>query len=92
MPATGFLCVGIGAALGAWLRWAFGTWLNPLFPTVPLGTLSANLLGGFVIGAVMGADRLLESLRHEEPSLVYVRLPAEFGVIGLQAHKSRNAL
>ena len=47
--------VGIGAAAGAWLRWGFGTWLDPVFPTVPLGTLSANLLGGFIIGAVMSA-------------------------------------
>lgn len=29
--------------------------MNPLFPTVPLGTLSANLLGGFIIGGVMSA-------------------------------------
>ena len=28
------------------------------------------------------ADRLLESLRHENVSLVYARLPAQFGVIG----------
>jgi fluoride exporter len=45
--------------LGAWLRWAFGLWLNPIFPTVPLGTLSANLLGGFIMGGVMSmADPL----------------------------------
>jgi fluoride exporter len=55
LPLSGFLAVGVGAALGAWLRWAFGIWLNPVFPTVPLGTLSANLLGGFIIGAVMSA-------------------------------------
>lgn len=35
------------------------------------------------------ADRLLDSLRDEDLSLVYARLPAEFGVIGQQAHSSR---
>jgi fluoride exporter len=55
LPLNGLLAVGAGAALGAWLRWAFGTWLNPVFPAVPLGTLSANLLGGFIIGGVMSA-------------------------------------
>jgi CrcB protein len=55
LPLNGFLAVGVGAALGAWLRWALGTWLNPVFPAVPLGTLSANLLGGFIIGGVMSA-------------------------------------
>lgn len=48
------LAVGIGAALGAWLRWLFGIFLNPVFPTLPLGTLAANLLGGYVMGLAMG--------------------------------------
>ena len=30
-------------------RW-LGLWLNPLFPTLPYGTLAANLLGGYLIG------------------------------------------
>jgi hypothetical protein len=31
------------------------------------------------------ADCLLESLHHEDLSLIYARLPAEFGAIGLRA-------
>ena len=27
--------------------------LNPVFPTLPLGTLAANLLGGFLMGMAM---------------------------------------
>jgi CrcB protein len=44
------LAVGGGAALGAWARWGLGVALNPLFPTVPLGTLAANLIGGYLVG------------------------------------------
>jgi CrcB protein len=51
---TGFLAVGIGGALGCWLRWGLGMLLNPLFPTLPLGTLAANLAGGLLMGCVMG--------------------------------------
>ena len=47
------LAVGGGAALGAWLRWLLGIALNPVFPTLPLGTLSANLLGGLLMGVAM---------------------------------------
>ncbi|MCA1979462.1 MAG: fluoride efflux transporter CrcB [Thiobacillus sp.] len=47
---TAFLAVGIGAAIGAWMRWGLGLWLNPIFPAMPLGTLAANLIGGYVIG------------------------------------------
>jgi CrcB protein len=55
MPWFNFLAVGCGAVLGAWLRWGLGTVLNPVFPTLPLGTLMANLAGGFVIGIMMTA-------------------------------------
>ena len=53
MPWGGILAVGGGAAIGAWLRWGLGVMLNPLFPTLPLGTLSANLLGGLLMGFAM---------------------------------------
>ncbi len=39
-----------GAGCGALLRWWLGGWLNPVFPTVPLGTLAANLIGGLLVG------------------------------------------
>jgi CrcB protein len=51
---TGFIAVGVGGALGCWLRWTLGILLNPIFPTLPLGTLSANLLGGMLMGIVLG--------------------------------------
>lgn len=40
-----------GAGCGALLRWVLGNWLNPLVPSLPLGTLAANLLGGLLVGA-----------------------------------------
>jgi CrcB protein len=49
MGMYAILAVGGGAAVGAWLRWYLGAALNPLFPTVPLGTLCANLLGGYLM-------------------------------------------
>ncbi|HEX3633641.1 MAG TPA: fluoride efflux transporter CrcB [Casimicrobiaceae bacterium] len=53
MPWGGILAVGGGAAIGAWLRWWLGILLNPLFPTLPLGTLAANLVGGLLMGFAM---------------------------------------
>jgi CrcB protein len=32
------------------LRWGLGNQFNSLFPTVPPGTLAANLIGGYIIG------------------------------------------
>jgi fluoride exporter len=59
MPWLSFFAVGSGAALGAWMRWGLGLLLNPVFPTLPLGTLAANLTGGLIIGIVMSvADPL----------------------------------
>ncbi|CUJ03221.1 chromosome condensation membrane protein [Achromobacter xylosoxidans] len=42
--------ISIGAALGALLRWWLGNAFNSLFPSIPPGTLIANLLGGYIIG------------------------------------------
>lgn len=47
------LAISIGAALGALLRWQLGIRLNSLFPTIPPGTLVANLVGAYVIGVAV---------------------------------------
>ncbi|VTU23204.1 chromosome condensation membrane protein [Variovorax sp. SRS16] len=49
---SGFSMIAVfgGAGLGALLRWWLGGWLNPIFPTIPLGTLAANLIGGLLVG------------------------------------------
>lgn len=44
------IAISIGASLGALLRWQLGLKLNSLFPALPLGTLSANLIGAYIIG------------------------------------------
>lgn len=44
------LAIALGAALGALLRWQLGSRLNSVFPTIPPGTLAANLIGAYVIG------------------------------------------
>ena len=40
----------LGSILGAWLRWLIGLKLNPIFPAIPLGTVTVNFIGGFIIG------------------------------------------
>lgn len=44
------LAISLGASIGAVLRWLLGLSLNSLFPTIPPGTLAANLIGGYLIG------------------------------------------
>ena len=46
----GWLAVGAGAAIGAWLRWGLALWLSSLHAQVQAGTLAANLVGGYLIG------------------------------------------
>lgn len=47
------LAISLGATLGAVLRWLLGLSLNGLFPTIPPGTLVANLIGGYLIGVAL---------------------------------------
>jgi CrcB protein len=63
-PLAGFLAVGVGAALGAWARWGLGVAFNRVVPELPLGTLIANLVGGFLIGV---AIELFELKGHISP-------------------------
>ncbi len=46
--------VAVGATLGAWLRWGLSVWLNARLDSLPLGTLMANIGGGFLIGVAVG--------------------------------------
>ena len=50
MNGAGFVAVGLGAALGAWLRWGLSVALNHVTPNLPLGTLTANIVGGYLVG------------------------------------------
>ncbi|RKF19859.1 fluoride efflux transporter CrcB [Alginatibacterium sediminis] len=47
------LAISVGASLGATTRWGLGNLLNSMFPTIPPGTLIANLIGGYLIGVAM---------------------------------------
>lgn len=62
MNAIGFAAVGLGAAFGAWARWLLGLALNPLFVALPLGTLAANLIGGYLVGVAVGVFHLNSGL------------------------------
>lgn len=45
--------VSVGSSFGALLRWWLGARLNAHFPPIPLGTLAANLIGGYVVGVAV---------------------------------------
>ena len=47
------LAISLGSMLGALLRWVLGNQLNSYFPTIPPGTLAANLIGGYIIGVAV---------------------------------------
>lgn len=57
-----FLAIALGATVGAWLRWGLGIWLNPLHHGFPLGTLAANLLGGWLMGLALGLVQSMPEL------------------------------
>jgi len=67
---TSLLAISAGASLGAILRWSFGLMLNAVFPLIPLGTLAANLLGGYCIGVAIGVFETFPGLGSEWRLLV----------------------
>jgi CrcB protein len=57
-----WLAVGFGAVFGAWFRWGLSTWMPSWQGNLPLGTLLANLGGGYLIGMAV-------AFFHAHPSL-----------------------
>lgn len=55
MTYIGLLLVGAGGLTGSVLRWLIGLRMNAIFPALPLGTLVANIVGGYIIGLAAGA-------------------------------------
>jgi CrcB protein len=64
------VAISLGAAAGALLRWFFGLMLNSLFPTMPLGTLTSNLVGGYLIGVAVAFFAIHNELAPEWRLLV----------------------
>ncbi len=62
MDFASAMAVFVGAGFGALARWWLAVALNPLWPNLPLGTLVANTLGGFLIGVVMAVLACHETL------------------------------
>ena len=75
-PFKSILAISLGASLGASLRWGLGLWLNARWELMPLGTLAANLLGGYLIGVAGAALALRPDLPPE------VRLMVVTGFLG----------
>jgi len=57
MVLSSVLSIGLGATFGALLRWWLGLAMNSIFPTIPLGTFTANIMGGFLMGAFMAITK-----------------------------------
>jgi len=76
MNFVSFLSVGFGAFSGAILRWLLGIALNPILPSLPLGTLASNLIGGLIMGIMLGL------FAHYEMLPVAWRLAITTGFLG----------
>jgi CrcB protein len=76
MSALAAFCVFVGGGIGACLRWGLSLLLNPLSQAIPLGTLAANLVGGYLIGVAAAFFALKGGLASE------LRLFAVTGILG----------
>jgi len=59
------IAICAGACLGALARWQLGLWLNPMVvpgAALPLGTLAANWIGGYLVGLAVALFQALPQL------------------------------
>ena len=59
------LSICAGASLGALARWRLGLWLSGPGALLPWGTLAANLVGGYLIGACVA---VFQAMPHLDPA------------------------
>lgn len=71
-----WIAVGLGAAIGAWMRWGLGLMLNATLPVLAMGTLAANLIGGYMMGLAIAGFALAPTVSPE------VRLFVMTGFLG----------
>ena len=55
------IAICIGASVGALCRWGLALWLNPA-AAMPIGTLVANLVGGYLVGVFVAVFQHLPQL------------------------------
>ncbi|GAB3501998.1 fluoride efflux transporter CrcB [Curvibacter fontanus] len=56
------LAICLGACAGALLRWRLGLWLSTPGALLPWGTLTANLVGGYLVGVCVAVFQALPQL------------------------------
>ncbi len=56
------LAICLGACAGALLRWRLGLWLSTPGALLPWGTLTANLVGGYLVGICVAVFQALPQL------------------------------
>jgi CrcB protein len=62
--------VSVGGIVGCLLRWVLGLWFNTQPSAVPLGTLAANLIGGYIVGVAVAFFAMNTNLAPEWRLLV----------------------
>lgn len=62
--------VSVGGIVGCLLRWLLGLWFNTQPSVVPLGTLAANLVGGYIVGVAVAFFAINNNLPPEWRLLV----------------------
>lgn len=56
------IAICIGACVGALSRWQLGLWLSHSHALIPWGTLTANLIGGYLVGVCVGVFQQMPEL------------------------------
>jgi CrcB protein len=62
--------VCVGGTIGCLLRWLLNIWFNSQPSAVPLGTLAANLIGGYIVGVAVAFFAMNDTLAPEWRLLV----------------------
>lgn len=80
--------IGLGGFIGASLRFVVSRYLSGLMPSFPLGTLSVNILGSFVLGFIMYSISLGKNISPELRDFITIGIIGGFTTMSTFAYES----
>lgn len=80
--------IGLGGFIGAVSRFLVSRYLNNLLPTFPLGTLTVNIVGSFILGFIVYSVSFGKSISPDMRDFITIGILGGFTTMSAFAYES----
>lgn len=80
--------IGLGGFIGAVSRFLVSRYMNNLLPTFPLGTLTVNIIGSFILGFIVYSISMGKSISPDMRDFITIGILGGFTTMSSFAYES----